>query len=195
MESNKKKTLKVAGLFTAFGILSKILLLNVPNVSGLESLALFGGAYFLLRKFAFIIPLVALIVSDFFINNVIYRSYFPNTEGLILFESYIFYAIASLCLIVLFANYFMKEINFKTGTLGVLGSTLIFWTITNLGSFLGALSPYPMNFAGLVACYEAALPFLKYSLAGNAIFTVILFGSYEYVKTNHPSLIPVKVKN
>lgn len=37
---------------------------------------------------------------------------------------------------------------------------------------------YPRTLPGLAECYVAAIPFFRNSLAGDAIFTTVLFGSF-----------------
>jgi hypothetical protein len=36
---------------------------------------------------------------------------------------------------------------------------------------------YPRNFAGLMLCYDAGLPFFRRAIAGDVIFTAVLFAT------------------
>jgi hypothetical protein len=59
----------------------------------------------------------------------------------------------------------------------MLSSSLAFYLITNFAVW--AFTPaYAANTGGLVACYVAALPFLKYTIAGDLFWAVFLFGGY-----------------
>ena len=187
---NSKKSLLLASIFIIFGALSR-LLITIPNVSVLESLALFGGAYFMLKRFAFIIPLAAYLVSDFVINNTIARVWYPEVEGLVLFAPHMTYSIIGIVLIVIFGKLMLKKVNLLNGAFGVVGATLIFWLVSNFGVFLSA-PMYSKDFVGFGACYAAALPFLYRSLAGNAFFALVLFGSFEFLLNQYPTLIPAK---
>jgi hypothetical protein len=55
--------------------------------------------------------------------------------------------------------------------------SLIFFTVTNFAVW--AFSPlYAPNAAGLVKCYVAALPFWRNMLAGDLLWSLVLFGLY-----------------
>jgi hypothetical protein len=36
---------------------------------------------------------------------------------------------------------------------------------------------YPRNWAGLVTCYDAAVPFFRHTLEGDVLFTVAMFSA------------------
>jgi len=56
-----------------------------------------------------------------------------------------------------------------------LSCSLMFFVTTNFAVWaFGGL--YSLDWAGLTACYVAALPFLKYTLAGDLFWTAALFG-------------------
>jgi hypothetical protein len=183
MKNNSKISVITASLLIFFGIVSRFLLVNVPNVSGLETLALFGGSYFLLKRFAFIIPIAAYMLSDFIINNTVYSAYY--SDGVVFYQNYMLWTIGSLFLIVILGKFLLQRVNLKNTVFGVLGATTIFWLVSNFGDWLGS-AVYAKSFSGLIACYIAAIPFYAYSLIGNAAFGLILFGGYELVKSNAP---------
>lgn len=58
-----------------------------------------------------------------------------------------------------------------------------FWLWTNFGVwYFGHLTTiYPKNLSGFIACYVAALPFLRNALIGSVIWLAIIFGSYRFV--------------
>jgi len=62
----------------------------------------------------------------------------------------------------------------------MLSSSLAFFAITNFAVW--ALTPmYPAGAGGLLACYVAGLPFLKYTIAGDLVWAAALFGGYRLV--------------
>ena len=64
------------------------------------------------------------------------------------------------------------------GLLGCsLGASLAFFLVTNFGSWLW-FGMYENSLAGLLACYTAAVPFFRYTLAGDLVFACLLFGGY-----------------
>jgi hypothetical protein len=55
------------------------------------------------------------------------------------------------------------------------GAALLFYLITNFGVWTrGTL--YPMTWEGLVACYVAAIPFLRNAILGNGFYAIVFFG-------------------
>ena len=61
----------------------------------------------------------------------------------------------------------------------LVGSTL-FFLLSNLGVWMiGHGDWYPRTFSGLAACYTAGIHFFRNALAGDLVYTGILFGSYE----------------
>lgn len=61
-----------------------------------------------------------------------------------------------------------------TTLLAALGSGFMFFIVTNLAVFAGSL--YPHTWAGLVEDFTAALPFYRNQIAGDLLFTGVLFG-------------------
>ena len=197
MNIESKKNLIIASLIILFGMLSRLLTF-IPNFSALESIALFSGAYILRKHLAFIIPIVAMFVSDLIINNTIARVWFPKHDGLVIFADYMIWNVLSLVLIVFIGKFIFKNVANKNviGKVlnfigGVLGATLLYWTITNFGTWLSS-SMYAKSFAGLVTCFGAAVPFLKNSLIGNFVFATVIFGSFEAIKAMNASKNPAK---
>jgi hypothetical protein len=138
-------------------------------------MALFGGAYFSKKTFAFIIPLAALFISDLVIG--IY--------------SYAWMVYLSFALIVILGIVMLKKISVKNLILASLSASFSFFIITNFGVWaLGTL--YPKTPAGLMESYIAAIPFLQYSLIGDLFFVGLMFGVYELVKSKVPALQAIK---
>jgi hypothetical protein len=67
-----------------------------------------------------------------------------------------------------------------------LGSSLSFFLISNFGVWAGGRL-YPNTLAGLAACFTAAIPFYQNQVAGDAFYTLALFGGYALLKRSfHP---------
>jgi len=56
-----------------------------------------------------------------------------------------------------------------------LTGSVSFFLISNFGVW-AAYATYPKTWAGLVTCYAAGLPFFRRGLAGDLLFTSVLFG-------------------
>jgi hypothetical protein len=58
--------------------------------------------------------------------------------------------------------------------------SLQFFLITNFAVWYGS-GFYEQSMAGLAACYTAAIPFWGRTLAGDLIFTAVLFGLHAFL--------------
>jgi hypothetical protein len=59
-----------------------------------------------------------------------------------------------------------------------LGASLLFFLASNFVSWLEQAYPYGYSFAGLMDCYAAGVPFYRGTLAGDLLFTGVLFGAH-----------------
>jgi hypothetical protein len=57
-----------------------------------------------------------------------------------------------------------------------LASSVSFYLISNLATW-ASTDMYPKNLSGVMACYEAALPFFRHAVTGDLIFTVSMFAA------------------
>ena len=134
-----------------------------PNVTPIAAMAIFSGAYFTNRILAYVIPLFAMIVSDLLLG----------------FHSSIWFVYAGVVCTVLLGST-LKEISFlKLGGI-VLLSSVVFYLLTNFGSWLSH-DMYSYDVKGLMQAYIAGLPFFRNSILGNLFFTYVLFYVLELV--------------
>lgn len=186
---NKKSILIITG-FIVFAALSR-LLPHAYNFTPLGAIALFGAAYFANKKWAIIVPLLALWVSDLFLNNLYYAAY---QDGFAWLTGGFIYLYGSIILTVILGFIILKKITVGRVLGGAVAASLLFFIISNFGVWLS--SPmYPLTMEGLVMCYTAAIPFFHNTLAGNVIYSVLLFGSYEWLKATYPSLEPIQIES
>jgi len=157
------------------------LLPHPPNFAPIASLGIFGGAVVANKKYALILPLGALLLSD------ILFELFTDTRGFYdISQTFVYGAVI---LITLLATQ-IKKVNTINILFACLWSGAIFYILSNFGVWLNG-SLYPKTFAGLMQCYTAAIPFYKNELFGNFIlnlfisnifFSAILFGAYALVR-------------
>ena len=154
---------------------------HYPNFTAVGAVALFGGAY-LSKRFALIIPLVALIVSDLFLNNLVYASQFPEFyDGFMLFNIKGLPVYGAFIAIILIGMFLIKKASVKNVLGSALLASVVFFLITNFAVWAGSVV-YPKTLAGLIACYTAAIPFFWNTLLGNVFFVGVLFGGYEWAR-------------
>lgn len=151
--------------FIIFGILAR-LLPHIANVSPLNAIALFSGAN-LPKRQTIIIPLVILFASDIILG-------FHATVG---------YVYGSFILTSLLGLWVRKNKTSQTLIIATLGSSILFFFITNFGVW-ASTSMYPKTFSGLLECYMMALPFFRNSLVGDLFYSGVFFGGYEVVRLN-----------
>jgi hypothetical protein len=136
-----------------------------PNMASVTAVALFGGAYFSDRRLAFLVPLTALFLSDLVLG----------------FYDHMEIVYASFALIVCIGLWLQKNRSALHIAGAALASSVLFFLLTNLGVWASG-SLYPMTLDGLIACYVAAIPFFRNTLQGDALYTVLLFGSFWFLE-------------
>ena len=61
---------------------------------------------------------------------------------------------------------------------------MLFYIVTNFGMWLFS-GIYPRTLAGLEACYVAAIPFFQNTVAGDLVYTALLFGGFALLLDAH----------
>ncbi len=138
------------------------LLPHPPNFAPIAALALFGGTYFD-KKFATIVPLAAMLVSDYFIG----------------FHSMMVWVYGSFFAISFIGIWLHHHKSTRNVVGGTLAGSILFFVMTNFGVWVGGY--YPFTLEGFVTCYVAAIPFFRNTLAGDFFYVAVLFGMYEVV--------------
>ena len=183
---NKKRLLVLSG-FILITALSRVFP-HPYNFAPMGAMAIFGAAYFKNRKLAFLLPLFAFFISDLLVNNILYSSFYG---GFTLFTPGFYWMYGSIALIVVAGIFILKKVNMKTVIGGSLAASMIFFLVTNFGSWLG--NPmYPQTIEGLMMSYAAGIPFFHYTVAGDLIYAGVMFGAFEYAKVKIPALQIVK---
>jgi hypothetical protein len=162
--------------FTFFLILFAALSRLLPhpaNFVPITAIALFGGVY-LDKKHTFIVPVAALLISDYFIG------FYSGWQWV--YGSFIAIGFIGLWL----RNH--KEVIPVIGA-SLVGS-LLFFVVTNFGVWITSLEMYPRTFSGLLECYVAAIPFFRNTLAGDLFYVGAMFGIFELSKKYIPALKP-----
>ncbi len=169
-------------LFMIIGAILLRLVPHMPNFAPIAALGLFGGTY-LNKKYAIILPLVAMAISDYlllyihpFQSPMIDVSHlYPLTA---LFHASTFAVWGSLSLSVLIGMWLKNHKNIQNVIFGSLFSSVLFFLITNFGFWL-ASGLYPKTIDGQITAYIMALPFFKWTLLGDLFYTGVFFGAYE----------------
>lgn len=157
-----------------------------PNFTAIAAVALFAGAHFRSKLLAFVIPLLAMLLSDLLLimneNNQIKG--FHNT----MIPVYAAFAL-SVGIGLLISN--KRKPHYIAA--GSVSASVLFFLITNFAVWMTGMM-YPMDLSGLLMCYASAVPFFQNTLAGDLFFTALLFGGYYLAQLRFPKLLKVKNK-
>lgn len=148
-----------------FGIALFRLLPHLPNVSPVAAMALFGGAYFADKRMAFIVPFLALLLSDLILG-------FHNT---------MLFVYAGFALTVFIGIKIQNSVTLSHVAVSAVGASVLFFLLTNFGAWATS-GLYPISMSGLMQAYVAGIPFFQNSLLGNLVFTALIFGGYALVQ-------------
>lgn len=148
-----------------------------PNFAPIAALALFGGVYFP-KKYAFVIPLIALFLSDLFIG-------FYGREMLFVYGSFILTGGIGLWL--------KTHKNLLTVAGSSFLASVLFYLITNFGVWLYPHSFYSKDLSGLLNSYIMGIPFFRNTLLGDLFYVSLFFGSLEFSKLLAKRFLPQKL--
>ena len=142
-----------------------------PNFSPIDAMALFSGAYLGRRWIAFVAPLAALVLSDLVLG----------------FYAGMATVYATVALVVVIGWWLSsRRTPLRIGAAAI-ASSVTFFAITNFAMWLFS-GFYPVTYAGLVACYTAAIPFFQNTVAGDLFYAVLLFGGFRLAELMLPRL-------
>jgi hypothetical protein len=146
-----------------------------PNFTPVAALALAGGVY-LDKRFAFIVPLAALFISDLFLG----------------FHQSMIYVYAGFFAIGFIGIWLRNHKKLRNIATASVTSSIIFFIITIFGVWMIPNSMYPPTFEGLITCYVAAIPFFQNSFMGDIFYTAVLFGLFELIFQLRRSIVTQK---
>jgi hypothetical protein len=132
------------------------------NFAPIGAMALFGGAT-LSGAWAFAVPIAALLFSDAILG------FYPGW----------IWVYGSFVLIVLIGQALRERRTAVRIAVAALGSSVLFFIVTNFGEWLGPL--YPHTVTGLRASFIAAIPFFRNTALSDLVYSLAFFGLYESV--------------
>lgn len=167
MNNSKMTNFLIASVLILFAAFSR-LIPHPMNFAPVAAIALFAAVY-MDKKYAFILPIAAMLLSDIFIG----------------FYAGIEWVYGAFALVALIGIWLKKRVENRNGAAKagfIFGTTLVssivFFLVTNFGVWLSGMF-YEMNFQGLIGCYTMAIPFFRNSLGGDLFYVTAMFGVYE----------------
>ncbi|HXJ91591.1 MAG TPA: DUF6580 family putative transport protein [Terriglobia bacterium] len=156
-------------------VLAAILLRILPhpwNLTPLGAMFLFSGATFRNRRDSLLVPLAALMLSDYAVIHFLYGGRYAW------FTPYTWTGF----LLVGLIGWTLRRKLTVGGVLGAsLAGSVAFFLVSNFGVWMG-WTLYPPTFSGLVECYVAALPFFRNTVLGDLAYAGLMFGTYAWVR-------------
>ena len=163
--SMRTKLLTVTGIIFALALFR--LLPHWPNVSPVAAMALFGGAFFVDKRVALIVPFVALFVSDLILG-------LHNT---------MIFVYAGFAFTVAIGFLLKDRVTLTNTAFAAVASSVVFFLLTNFGVWMTS-AIYVKSAEGLMQAYVAGIPFFQNSLLGNLVYTAVIFGGYVFLQKN-----------
>jgi uncharacterized protein DUF6580 len=141
----------------------------VPHPFGFTPIGAFGlfaGTHLKLR-YAWMVPLIALAIGDLITGLYDWRLMGFVYAGF-LAGPFIGKALLG------------KGVTFGRIVGGIVANAVVFFLFSNFGVW--AVGFYPQSLAGLVQCYIMGLPFLGIMIAGDALYSALLFGAWPVLE-------------
>jgi len=151
--------------------------LEWSGFSPMIAISLFSGMLISDRTKSFFLPLIALFASDVIIHGLYLADLFKY-PGLYQWQIFNYALLLATTLI----GWAIKGRNYGSIAAGAVIAPTVFFLVSNFGSWVidyGNLYSNDMN--GLMASYEAGLPFYKRTLAATLIFLPSIMLCYNYI--------------
>lgn len=148
----------------------------LSNFTPVGAVALFGGVYFTRKWEAYLVPLLALVVSDVVINYIYTASFEFYASSLWMYGCFV---------LMVFVGTLIKKVNVLNLVAASLAAVFIHWLVMDLPIVYGMPSTWA-NYGTLLV--RAIYPFETNMLIADAIYGLILFGGFELAKTRFAAL-------
>jgi len=145
------------------------LLPHPPNFTPMAAIALFAGFIFVKRYMAVVAVVAAMLLTDYFAFGYLSPDWFASKSMMVVYLALLFP--------IVFRGFLQKKLGILRIAGAALASSTVFFVATNFAVW--AFSPmYEKTFTGIVLCYTMAIPFFQNTIAGDMMWSGIIFGSY-----------------
>ena len=144
------------------------------------AIALFSGFIIKQKDMSFLLPLMALFVSDAVIQFLYSQDLFPYAgfySGQ--WKNYLILLVATLI------GWTLKGRSSSSLIIGAIAAPTVFFLLSNFGVWMSSTeATYSKDFSGLITCYAAGLPFYKNALMATIVFLPGILFAYNYLTRN-----------
>ncbi len=168
---------KLNSSFTYLVILAALIALGVagrllphpPNFTPMAAIALFAGFIFVKRYMSIVAVVATMLLTDYFAFGYLSPDWFASKSMMVVYMALLFP--------IVFRGFLQKKLGVMRIAGAALASSTVFFIATNFAVW--AFSPmYEKTFAGLALCYTMAIPFFQNTIAGDMMWSGIVFGVY-----------------
>lgn len=178
MSKTEFKTGLLIGSLIVLAALSR--LVDHPmNFTPMTAILLFSTAYITNKWVKLIFPFATILFTDMVLESVTGYGFHSGSSLVYLGYSFIFAT----------GYILLEKVNIGRSLAAVVISSTVFYLLTNFAFFYPesavanpAIGAYPHNLTGVLASYQAGLPFFKNMLIGDLTFTAIIFGAYYAIR-------------
>lgn len=158
-----------------------------PGMSGFSpfiAIALFSGFIMKQRNMSFLLPLLALFISDaiihvLYLNNQFDFAGFYSGQ----WKNYLVLLAATLI------GSALKGRSYTSLLAGVIAGPTVYFLVSNFMVWqVNTEAVYAKTFTGLMTCYEAGLPFYRNSLIATLVFLPVILLVYNYLTKKKTTL-------
>ena len=155
-------------IYLALGLIALLslsrLIPHPPNFTPILGMAVFSGAIISKRFFAYLVPLLAMLLSDLYLG-------FHASMPIIYF---------SLAICVLIGTFIEARVTILNSFLSISLGVLAFFLITNFMVWYGS-GMYESSISGLMTCYFMALPFVQNTFISSILYGMGAFLIYDII--------------
>ena len=155
-----------------------------PNFTPVAAVGLFAGFMFSSTVAALMVPLVALILSNLFLD-----SYSSLGMALTVYGCFL--------LAPLLGRALRRRPTWLAACVCAAVPSIVFFLVINLAQWIEdsqhVSRMYAASWHGLAACYAAGIPFFRWMIEGDFVFTAALFGAFALITALRTVRRPVPV--
>ena len=158
--------------------------LDMSGFSPVIAIALFSGMIIKQRGASFLLPLLALFISDALIEVFYQQGLFPYGgfySGQ--WKNYVLLLLSTLI------GWGLKGNTYTSLLVGAIAAPTAYFLVSNFMVWTGGHVSYPRDFNGLMTCYAAGLPFYKNALIGMFVFLPVILFTYNYLVVQRKQLV------
>jgi hypothetical protein len=147
------------------------------GVSPFIAIALFSGFIIKEKNMSFLLPLLALFISDAIIH-VLYLNGDFAFQGFYggQWKNYLLLLVSTLI------GWMLKGRSYSSLAAGAVASPTVYFLVSNFMVWQATTeATYAKSFNGLMTCYDAGLPFYRNSLIATLLFLPVIILAYNYL--------------